>query len=86
MFLHDRGIVHCDVKTGNILHDRGYNKFVLTDMGMAGGKCADYPLRRKSAAICGIVVSSRVHVKRKASYKQMLTTYPQHEPNYCNSS
>ena len=37
-FLHGHGIVHNDVKPGNILHDEGFSKFVLTDLGMAGGK------------------------------------------------
>lgn len=45
-FLHEQGIVHNDVKPGNILHDRDVTKFVLTDLGIAGGKCVPVEKRK----------------------------------------
>ncbi|CAM9156442.1 unnamed protein product [Ectocarpus fasciculatus] len=35
-FLHDNDIIHADVKPANILRDKNFSRFVLTDLGEAG--------------------------------------------------
>lgn len=37
-FLHDHDIIHADVKPANILLDENFSRFVLTDLGVAGGE------------------------------------------------
>lgn len=37
-FLHDNDIIHADVKPANILRDKNFSRFVLTDLGVAGGE------------------------------------------------